>query len=79
MAMQVISRIIKVTKVNLPIQYLFERPTVSELAVLITGMQIEQQGDDEIIDLIQNIKSMSESDLHRAINELKQEDEEEDE
>jgi len=67
MAIQVISRIRKIFQVGIPVNIIFTKPTISDLALLITQLQAAQQEEQAIGQIIRQIKHLSEDALEGAL------------
>jgi amino acid adenylation domain-containing protein len=59
LATQVISRIRRTFHIDVPLRVLFEAPTVKQLALVVTQMQVEQGDADEMARMIEEIKNIS--------------------
>jgi hypothetical protein len=57
--MQVISRIIAKFKVELPISFLLNSPTVAEMAVVISNHQGKKLGENELERVLTELESLS--------------------
>jgi amino acid adenylation domain-containing protein len=58
-ASQVISRVIKRLQLGLPVQSLFQAPTVAEMAAVITQSQAENLGEKKLEQLLAELESLS--------------------
>ena len=63
LAVQVILRARETFDVEVPLRGLFEHPSLQALADLITTLQLAQYELDELLDLQQEMASLSESEL----------------
>ncbi|HLF03654.1 MAG TPA: AMP-binding protein [Dehalococcoidia bacterium] len=59
LAMQVISRVIKAFKVNLPLHALFAAPTVAQMAVVVTQHQANQAKIEDVERLLAELEALS--------------------
>lgn len=59
LATQVISRIRKAFRVELPLRAIFQKPTIEELAKLVTDMEIEQTEFDDLARMLEEIELLS--------------------
>ena len=69
LATQVISRVINTFKVELSIQFLFESPTVADMAVVITENMAKKVGDKELARMLTELESLSEEEAQRRLAE----------
>lgn len=58
LATQLLSRVRESFNVGLPLRSLFDSPTVAGLALTITQAQVEQEDDDEMAQLLEEIKNL---------------------
>ncbi|HEY0735907.1 MAG TPA: SDR family NAD(P)-dependent oxidoreductase, partial [Herpetosiphonaceae bacterium] len=70
MATQVMSRLRNVAQIDLPLQTLFEQPTVAGLATLVVQRQVEMTDRQELAQLLAEIKQLS---SHEAQQQLEHE------
>ncbi|MBV9773056.1 MAG: non-ribosomal peptide synthetase, partial [Gemmatimonadetes bacterium] len=63
LATQVVSRVRRVLGVELPVQALFERPTLAGLGAAVEERQLAQVDDDVLADLLSDITGLSDDDL----------------
>jgi len=54
---QVISRIRRIFDVSMPVDKFFDNPTIKEMALLITQMQVEQAGEDALGQIISEVSN----------------------
>jgi amino acid adenylation domain-containing protein len=59
LATQLLSRVRESLHVDVALRVLFEAPTISELALVITQMQVEEESDEEIARILEEIKNLS--------------------
>ncbi len=69
LATQVISRVVNTFKVELPIMYLFESPTVADMAVVITKNMAKKAGDKELARMLAELESLSDEEAQRRLAE----------
>ncbi|WP_414589464.1 non-ribosomal peptide synthetase [Scytonema sp. PCC 10023] len=77
LATQVISRVRDAFQVELPVRSILETPTVEGLALAVTQLQVDREdvqvdreSDGEIIQIMEELKHLSEEDLENILNEL---------
>ncbi|MFQ5681991.1 MAG: AMP-binding protein [Candidatus Binatia bacterium] len=66
-ATQVISRVIKTFKVELPIKSLFESPTVAGMALIITENMAKKAGDEELARMLAELESISNEEAQKRL------------
>ena len=59
-ATRVVSRVLKKFQLEIPLQSLFQSPTVAEMAAVITQHQGKQLGQEELDRIVTELESMSE-------------------
>jgi amino acid adenylation domain-containing protein len=64
---QLISRIKENFGLDVPLRVLFEAPTIAEMALIITRMEVERGDQEEIMGLMDEIGSLSDSDLDEML------------
>jgi acyl carrier protein len=69
LATQVISRVMKTFKVELPIKSLFESPTVADMAKVITEHQGKMLSEKEMESLLSELESLSEEEAQKLLRE----------
>ena len=62
-ATRVITRLSQPTKVEIPLRTFFENPTVEELAIEITQLQVEEESDQDIMQMIEELEDLSEEEI----------------
>ena len=65
LATQIISRVINKFKVELPIQLLFESPTVAEMAQIIVQNQAKKVGPEDLARMLAELESISDEDARQ--------------
>jgi acyl-CoA synthetase (AMP-forming)/AMP-acid ligase II/acyl carrier protein len=68
LASQIISQVISTFRVKIPLQFLFQSPTVADMAVVILQYSAEQIADDEVVDLLTKLENYSEDEAKSLIN-----------
>lgn len=63
LATQAISRLREVFSLDFPLRYLFENPTIAELAQKVTEQQIEQVENDELARILAEVDQLSEEEV----------------
>jgi amino acid adenylation domain-containing protein len=66
-ATQVISRVISNFRVELPVQSLFEAPTVAEMAVIITQNQAAKVGQEELARMLAELEALSDEEAQQRL------------
>ena len=69
-AMRVVSRVIKHFQLELPLQSLFQSPTVAEMAAVITHNQAKQASDEELAQMLREVDAMTEEEAQRRVDEI---------
>jgi hypothetical protein len=67
--MQVISRVLAVFKVELPIMFLLNSPTIAEMADVVMTTNGRSIGQAELTRLLGELESMSEEEVRKASRE----------
>ncbi|MEH1976432.1 MAG: amino acid adenylation domain-containing protein [Nostoc sp.] len=67
LATQVISRLIEAFYLNFPLRYLFENPTIAELAQKVNAQQIEQAENDAIAQILGEVAQLSEEEVTQQL------------
>jgi acyl carrier protein len=68
LAFQLVSRLRDVFQLELPLSSVFESPTISELAILITHKLTEQREQEEVNKILAEIEQMAPVEVHRLLN-----------
>lgn len=66
-AIQIISRINEAYQVEAPMRSVFDAPTIAELALTVTKMQMEQENLDDLTQMIEEIKLLSDDELEKML------------
>ena len=66
-ASQVISRVIKSFQLDLPLQSLFQAPTVADMAVIITENQAKKVGQEEMARMLAELEPLSDEQAQRLL------------
>ncbi|WP_292877327.1 non-ribosomal peptide synthetase/type I polyketide synthase [Nostoc sp. NMS1] len=69
LATQLISRLREAFSIELPLRYLFESPTIAELAELLTAQQIEQAETNMLEQLLTEIDELSDEEVRQLLAE----------
>ena len=67
-AMRVVSQVIKNFQLELPLQSLFQSPTIAEMAAVIMEHRGKQLGDDELERILDELELMSDEEAKRLLN-----------
>ncbi|MBN3897944.1 MAG: amino acid adenylation domain-containing protein [Nostoc sp. NOS(2021)] len=67
LATQVISRLREAFSLDFPLRYLFENPTIAELAQKVITQQIEQAENDAIAQILSEVDQLSEEEVTRQL------------
>jgi acyl carrier protein len=67
MITQIYARLRHLLPRDLPLEKLFECPTVAALAELVVASEFEQQNADDIAELLEQIEGMSEEEANRVL------------
>ncbi|MHC5758896.1 non-ribosomal peptide synthetase [Nostoc sp.] len=67
LATQVISRLREAFCLNFPLRYLFENPTIAELAQKVNAQQIEQAENDAIAQILGEVAQLSEEEVTQQL------------
>ena len=66
-ATRVVSEVIKRFHLELPLQSLFQSPTVAEVATVITQYQGKMLGDEELARILTELESMSDEEAKQLV------------
>jgi surfactin family lipopeptide synthetase C len=69
-AMRVVSRVIKQFQLELPVQSLFESPTVAEMAAIITANQAKLASDEDLAQMLREVDVMTEEEVQRQLDKI---------
>jgi amino acid adenylation domain-containing protein len=69
LATQLLIRVRHAFQVEVPLRELFRAPTVADLALAVTQLQVQQENREDIASLLRQIESLSESELDSALRE----------
>lgn len=69
-AMRVVSRVIKQFQLELPVQSLFESPTVAEMAAIITANQAKLASDEDLAQMLREVDVMTEEEMQRQLDKI---------
>ncbi|MBW4592862.1 MAG: amino acid adenylation domain-containing protein [Brasilonema angustatum HA4187-MV1] len=67
LATQVISRLREAFSLDFPLRYLFENPTIAELAQKVIAQQIEQAENDELTQILGDVEQLSEEEVTQQL------------
>jgi amino acid adenylation domain-containing protein len=67
LATQAISRLREIFSLDFPLRYLFENPTIAELAQKVTEQQIEQVENDELAIILAEVDQLSEEEVTQQL------------
>ena len=68
-ATRVVSQVIKHFQVDLPLQSLFQSPTVAEMTRLITEHRVKKLSEDELQSILKDLESMSDEQARKFLSE----------
>jgi len=66
-AARVVSQVIKEFQLELPLQSLFQSPTVAEMAVTITENQAKKVGQEEMARMLAELEALSDEEAHQLL------------
>ena len=66
-AMRLVSRVIKQFQLELPLQSLFQSPTVAEMATIIMENQAKLASDAELAHMLREVEAMTEEEVQRRL------------
>jgi acyl carrier protein len=69
-ATRVISQVIKQFQLELPLQSLFQSPTVAKMAAVITLNQARRASDAELTQILREVEAMTEDEAQRRVDEI---------
>jgi amino acid adenylation domain-containing protein len=69
-ATQVISQVIKQFQLELPLQSLFQSPTVAKMAAVITQNQAKRASEAELPQMLREVEAMTEEEAQRRLDEV---------
>ncbi|MBG1241152.1 non-ribosomal peptide synthetase [Nostoc sp. NZL] len=67
LATQIISRLREVFSLDFALRYLFENPTIAELAEKVSDQQIEQAENDDLASILQEVEHLSEQEVTQQL------------
>ena len=62
-ATRVLTRLSQSTQIDIPLRTFFENPTVEELAMEMTQLQVDQENDQDIMQMIEELEDLSEEEI----------------
>ena len=65
-----ISQVIKQFQLELPLQSLFESPTVAKMAAIITQNQAKRVSQAELPQMLREVEAMTEQEVQRRLDEI---------
>ena len=68
-ASQIVSRVLRHFRTQIPLQALFQSPTVAEMTALINEHLKEPLGNEELENILKEIESLSDADAQRLVSE----------
>jgi acyl carrier protein len=69
-ATRVIVQVITQFRLELPLQLLFQSPTVAEMAVIISENQAKRASDAELAQMLREVEAISEDEAQRRVDEI---------
>lgn len=69
-ATRVISQVIKQFQLELPLQSLFQSPTVAKMAAVITLNLARRASDAELTQILREVEAMTEDEAQRRVDEI---------
>jgi len=69
-AAQIVSRVIKQFQLQIPLELLFQSPTIAAMAAVITENQLNQPGAKQLESILDGLESMSDEEAQRRLNEV---------
>jgi len=66
---RVVSQVIKQFQLELPLQSLFQSPTVAEMAAVITQNQAKKAGGQDLNRILSELEALSDEDAQRLLSE----------
>jgi acyl carrier protein len=69
-ATRVIAQVITQFRLELPLQLLFQSPTVAEMAVIISENQAKRASDAELAQMLREVEAISEDEAQRRVDEI---------
>ena len=70
LATQIVFQILKQFQVEIPLQSLFQSPTVAEMAVVITEHRAKELSEHELQSILKDLESMSDEQARKFLSEL---------
>jgi surfactin family lipopeptide synthetase C len=67
LATQVISRLIEAFSLDFPLRYLFDNPTIAELAQKVIAQQLEQTDNDALAKILSEVNHLSEEEVTQQL------------
>lgn len=67
LAYQVVSRLSEACQVEIPMRSIFDAPTIADLALVVTNMQMAQEDIHDLTQMVEEIKSMSGDELEKML------------
>ena len=62
-ATRVITRLSQPAHIDIPLRTFFEHPTVEELAIEITQLQVQEENDQDIMQMIEELEDLSDEEI----------------
>ena len=69
-ATQVISQVIKRFQLEIPLQSLFQSPTIAEMAAVITEHQGKMLDESQLATILDELATLSDAEAHRLVCEI---------
>ena len=69
-ATRVVSRVIQQFQIDIPLQSLFQSPTVADMAAVITAHQGKKLGESQLKTILDELASLSDADAQQLVSQI---------